>query len=96
MNFPKPGMKVFIEEDGQIVEYLNPNGEIETIKSRIKEVTNYDYEVEKNNRKRFINIIKKEYAGLFVRDMKDMMFYKDSSQKIDKKTKRAYNERTGK
>lgn len=40
MNFPKPGMKVFIEEDGQIVEYLNPNGEVtaipkDTVASRI-------------------------------------------------------------
>lgn len=96
MNFPKPGMKVFIEEDGQIVEYLNPNGEVETIKSRIKAVTNQEYEIEKNNQKRFINIIKREYAGLFVRDMRDMMFYKDSSQKVDRKTKRAYNERIGK
>lgn len=96
MNFPKQGMKVFIEEDGQIVEYLNPNGEIETIKSRIKAVTNQEYEIERNNQKRFINIIKREYAGLFVRDIKDMMNYKESSQKIDRKTKRSYNERTGK
>jgi len=96
MNFPKPGMKVFIEEDGQIVEYLNPNGQIETIKSRIKEITNQDYEIQENDKKRFINIIKKEYAGLFVRDMKDMMIYKESSQRIDNKTKRAFNERTGK
>lgn len=96
MNFPKPGMKVFIEEDGQIVEYLNPNGVIETIKSRVKAVTNYDYEVEKNTQKRFINIIKKEYVGLLVRDVKDMMQYKRSSQRLDKGTKKAYNERAGK
>lgn len=95
MNFPKPGMKVFIEEDGQIVEYLNPNGKIETIKSRIDAVTNQEYEIRKNDKKRFINLIKKEFAGLFVRDMKDMMLYKDSSQKVNRKTKRAYNERTG-
>lgn len=95
MNFPKPGMKVFIEEDGQIVEYLNPNGKIETIKSRIEAVTNQEYEIRKNDKKRFINLIKKEFAGLFVRDMKDMMLYKDSSQKVNRKTKRAYNERTG-
>lgn len=95
MNFPKPGMKVFIEEDGQIVEYLNPNGQIETIKSRIEAVTNQEYEIRENNKKRFINIIKREFAGLFVRDMKDMMQYKTSSQKVNKKTKRAYNERTG-
>jgi hypothetical protein len=95
MNFPKPGMKVFIEEDGQIVEYLNPNGKIETIKSRIEAVTNQEYEIRENNKKRFINVIRKEFAGLFVRDMKDMMHYKTSSQKVNKKTKRAYNERTG-
>ena len=95
MNFPKQGMKVFIEEDGQIVEYLNASGQVETIKSRIKSVSNYDYESDKNNSKRFINIIKDEYVGLFVRDMRDMMIYKKSSQKVNKKVKKAYNERTG-
>lgn len=96
MNFPKEGMKVFIEEDGQIVEYLNPEGRVETIKSRIKAVTNQEYEIEKNNNKRFINILKREYVGLFTRDLREMMIYKKSSQKVNKNTKTAYNERTGK
>lgn len=96
MNFPKEGMKVFIEEDGQIVEYLNPEGQVETIKSRIKAVTNQEYEIEKNNNKRFINILKREYVGLFTRDLREMMIYKKSSQKVNTNTKTAYNERTGK
>lgn len=95
MNFPKPGMKVFIEEDGQIIEYLTPSGQIETIKSRIKAVTNQEYEIQQNDKKRFINIVKPEFAGLFVRELRDMMIYKKSSQRIDKKTKRGFNERTG-
>jgi len=96
MNFPKPGMKVFIEEDGQIVEFLNPEGQIETIKGRIRAVTNQEYEIEENNKKRLINIVKPQFVGLLVRDLKDMMSYKPSSQRINSTTKKAYNERAGK
>lgn len=59
--------------------------------SKSKEVTNYEYEVQKNEEKRQILILKPEYLGAFIQDMKNIMKYDKSSQTIDNKTKRTYN-----
>lgn len=89
INNPYPNINVsfrlkpyslFINQDGGIVEY-----------SKIKEVTNYEYEVEKNENKRQILVLKKEYLGAVIQDMKNIMKYDKSSQTIDNKTKRTYN-----
>jgi len=93
MKFPYPGMKVFIESDSQILEYLDTNGLIKTINNVVTTVTNYEYEVKENERKRTILVLRPEYIGSITYDMKNMMKYDRSSQYVDSNTKRVYNPR---
>jgi hypothetical protein len=93
MSTPFPGLKIYIESDGQTLEYLNRNGIIETIKNQSIPVTNYDYEVKLNDEKRQIVLLKPEYISVVVSDIKNIMTYSESSQYVDKKTKRVYNPR---
>lgn len=57
-------------------------------------VTNFVYETKKNNEKRIINILKKEYLGTFISDFREIMRYEQSSQFITDKLKDTYNPRT--
>ena len=43
-------------------------------------VTNYEYESKLNDEKRSIYIISNQYLGMFIRDMRKIMRYTDSSQ----------------
>ena len=46
-------------------------------------VTNYEYETDLNDAKRDIYILDPKYLGIFLKDMRTIMRYKDSSQFID-------------
>ena len=46
-------------------------------------VTNYEYETDLNDAKRDIYILDPKYLGMFLKDMRTIMRYKDSSQFID-------------
>ena len=94
MDYPFPGMKVFVESDGQLLEYLDTNGNIQTVKSKYVAVSNYEYEVKKNEEKRVISILKPELVGAVEADIRDIMKYGRSSQFVDSSTKRAYNPRS--
>jgi len=59
--------------------------------SSIKEVTNYEYEVLENEKKRKLLILKPQYLSVFISDMKNIMKYAESSQYVDQNTKRGYN-----
>ncbi len=48
-------------------------------------VSNYEYEVDKNNKKRELYILKPEYLGLFLTDMRKIMFYDKSSQYVNER-----------
>jgi hypothetical protein len=93
MKFPYPGMKIFIESDSQILEYLDTEGNIQTVKNVVTPVTNYDYEVKENEKKRTILLLRPEYIGSVTYDMRNMMKYSRSSQYVDSTTKKAYNPR---
>ena len=56
-------------------------------------VTNYEYEVLKNNKKRSIYILKREYLQQFLNDMRDEMIYSPSSQYINDDLIRTENTR---
>ena len=43
-------------------------------------VTNYEYESKLNDQKRSIYIVSNQYLGMFIRDMRKIMRYTDSSQ----------------
>lgn len=93
MTTPFPGLKVFIESDGQTLEFLDKNGNILTVKNKTVAITNYEYENRKNNEKRRILLLKPEYIGVFVSDTRNIMKYTESSQYVDNTTKKVYNPR---
>ena len=49
------------------------------------------YELDENESYRKILILKPEFIGVFMSDMKNIMSYGNSSETIDKKTKKVYN-----
>jgi hypothetical protein len=59
--------------------------------SLVKGVSYYDYELEKNDDKRVIYALRPEYLEVVVSDMREIMTYTDSSQYIDKRTKKGDN-----
>jgi len=56
-------------------------------------VTNYEYEVLRNDKKRSIYILKREYLQQFLNDMRDEMIYSPSSQYINDDLIRTENTR---
>ena len=57
-------------------------------------VTNIDYETRKNDEKRGIFILRREYLSQFLEDTKTEMFYRRSSQYVSSDLKRGDNIRT--
>ena len=57
----------------------------------VTSVSNYEYEIAKNDRKRVIHILRNNYLQVIMEDMKEIMSYTDSSQYIDKRTKKGDN-----
>ena len=56
--------------------------------SDVTSVTNYQYEINKNDAKRNIYVLRKSYLPMVMEDMRDIMTYEDSSQYINKRTKK--------
>ena len=56
--------------------------------SRIKLVSYQQYEIDKNDAKRNINILKKEYLSIFMQDNSEIMEYHKSQQYINKSLKK--------
>lgn len=54
-------------------------------------ITFFQHEIEKNDAKRTINLLKKELLSVIINDMRDIMTYTDSSQFINRKLKRGDN-----
>ena len=57
----------------------------------ITSVSNYEYEVNKNDKKRTIHFLRQNYLQTIMEDMRTIMTYTDSSQYIDKRTKKGDN-----
>ncbi len=93
METPFPGLKIKIESSGQIIQYLDSTGTVRRIVNEEVPVTNYEYELKLNEEKRKILLLRREYIGAIVADMRNMMSYANNSQKIDNKTKKAYNKK---
>jgi len=56
-------------------------------------VSNFRYETLRNDAKRLIRILKPEFLGGFIADMRNIMKYETSSQYINRTTKASYNPR---
>lgn len=57
----------------------------------VTSVSYLDYEIKKNDEKRTINLLRPEYVGTIIDDMRQIMTYTDSSQYINKKMKKGDN-----
>ncbi len=90
MANPISGLTVQITATQQQKYYDSDANIIKTV-SAIKEVTNYEYEVEQNENKRKILILKKEYLSAFMENFRTAMRYNKSSQYVDNNLKRANN-----
>ena len=69
---------------------LRNNGQLKTA-SPIRSVNNYENEVEINDKKRSINVIKEDVLGLFLKDFNRIMKYDKSSQYVNRKLKKTEN-----
>ena len=79
-----------IVDSGYEYKYREPTSTTTTTYTA-QPVSNYDYEVDQNEAKRKIKILKPEYVNVFISDMRKMMKYETSSQYINRTTKAAYN-----
>ena len=69
-------------------------GDITTTPSNtVRGVTNYEYEVRENQKKRSIDILRPEYLQQFLNDIRNEMTYKRSSQFVNDKLIRTENTR---
>ena len=68
--------------------YITP-----TSSNTISGVSNYEYEVLKNNKKRSIFVLRSQYLQQFLNDMRDIMVYQQSSERINDKLIRSENTR---
>ncbi len=93
MNYPLPGLTVKINTE-QETSYLNLFESRIQKSTELKEITNYDYELEENDKKRKISILKRDYLPAVIGDMRNIMKYSKSSQYVDNKTKRGFNPNT--
>ena len=89
-----PAGKV-VDESFSIEYYLGEsglrnNGQLKTA-SPIRSVNNYENEVEINDKKRTINVVKEDILGLFLKDFNRIMKYDKSSQYVNRKLKKTEN-----
>ena len=84
-------LKSGLEVDQNFVFSYTPIGGVTQDISAAGPVSNYEYERTVNDAKRVIRILKEEYVGALVSDMRSMMKYESSSQYLDRTTKETYN-----
>lgn len=70
----------------------NPNNPLLTL-NPVVGISNYEYEVRKNEKKRSIYVLKPGYLQQYVNDFKDIMYYPKSSQYINNRLVKTENTR---
>ena len=84
-----------VVDQSYIFMYTDLYGDLQTLSGSdvVTSVSYFDYEQTKNDDKRSIFILRPEYLQTVIDDMRDIMTYTDSSQYIDKRTKKGANVR---
>ena len=82
-----------IVSTGFSVSYYDGENITTTPSETIRGVTNYEYEVRENQKKRSIDILRSEYLQQFLNDIRKEMTYNRSSQYINDKLIRTENTR---
>ena len=85
-----------VDEDYNL-EYLS-GGQVKSTNSLVdgrpvRAVTFFDYENDLNDQKRNINVLKRDFLGIFIKDFERIMKYDKSSQYVNRKLKRTENPR---
>jgi hypothetical protein len=82
-----------LEVDENFTITFNYAGEQKTLSgaSLVKSVSYLEHEIAKNDEKRVIFALRKSYIQTVIDDMREIMTYTDSSQYIDKRTKKGDN-----
>ena len=75
------------------VSYYDGRNITTTPSNTVRGVTNYEYEVRENAKKRSIDILRPEYLQQFLNDIRNEMTYKRSSQFVNDKLIRTENTR---
>ena len=70
----------------------NPSNLLTTL-NPVNGVSNYEYEIRKNNQKRGIYVLKSTYLQQYINDFKETMYYKKSSQYVNNRLVRTENTR---
>ena len=70
-------------QQSYITFYDNKTGNYSTRRNITSIVTNYGNEILENNKKRQINVLKRKYLQQFIRDTRNIMTYKKSSQLVE-------------
>lgn len=83
--------KGLIVDDNFTFTYSSNTGTEITNMEASGPVSNFVYETIENNKKRLINILKKEYLSTIVSDLREIMTYDRSSQFINDRLKDTYN-----
>ena len=87
---------ILVLQGGLIVDsdftykYTEIDGTIESVNS-VSSVSYLQHEIEKNDEKRSINVLRKKYIGIIIDDMRKIMSYTDSSQFVNRKLKKGDN-----
>ena len=68
----------------------NPDNPFITL-NPVMGVSYYDYEIDKNNKKRTIYILRPEYLQQYINDIRSIMYYEKSSRYINTKLIRTEN-----
>lgn len=83
-----PSGKV-VDSNFTIPNPSNPNANLNPVTA----ITNYEYEVRKNEDKRSIYLLKPEYLQVYLGDMRRIMYYEKSSQFINRRLAKTENTR---
>ena len=59
--------------------------------NNLTSISNFEHEVNKNDKKRVIYLLRPEYVGTIISDMREILTYTDSSQFINRKLKKGDN-----
>lgn len=83
-----PAGKV-VDSNFTIPNPSNPNANLNPVTA----ITNYEYEVRKNEDKRSIYLLKPEYLQVYLGDMRRIMYYEKSSQFVNRRLAKTENTR---
>ena len=92
-NFGRVVLNKGLIVDENFMFTYSTNTGTEITQSASGPVNNFTYETIENNKKRLINVLKREYVGTVVSDLRDIMRYGQGSQFITDKLKDVYNPR---